>query len=66
MIADDWVTVTIRETPFGWDVRLKEGKDSYMLVFIDLPREEMAQGFADRIKASLNDFAAAVAGEARP
>lgn len=53
--VDEWVTV--RERDGKWDVRLKEGEDSYLLVFIDLPRRDMAEGFADRIKESLKEYA---------
>lgn len=57
----DWVQVTPRKDK--WDVRLYEGDGGWMLVFIDLPRREIADEFAGRIRKSLRGYALALIDE---
>lgn len=60
--VDDWVKVEYRNYGLldrytGWGVFLRETDKSQMIVFDGLRKREMAEGFAERIKKSITDFA---------
>ncbi len=61
----DWVT-TYQWSDGGWEVRLRESDESQLLVFLDLPRRELAEHYQKRIQDAMIEFAKAVQdGEAR-